>query len=206
MTQIYIIDDYTDFGIWYSIRNNLNVLETSPRTDDGKPFSTSDKPPGNWQLRYAMHQHATREAYAKAGIRKPEFDELPCVFAVRGHDGERTIHELCKARDTGKNLDFIARILGMDAMTSKPVGSEFLYVRVEVLPADPGRVMLLNGLDEKTSGRPVADIVPHTDPGAISFKHARLTAADEDDAYLRGWDLLPTPKRGAAINDYAVRL
>lgn len=122
MTQIYIIDDYTDFPIWDSIRERLGELETSPHTDDGKPFATTQKPQGDWQLRYAMHQHASREAYEKAGIREPKFDELPCVFAVRENDGERTIHELCKARDTSKSLDFIARILGLNILSAGTAG------------------------------------------------------------------------------------
>lgn len=85
-----------------------------------------------------------------------------------------------------------------------PIGSEWIYVRVEVLPADPGRVMLLNGLAEKTGSAPTPDLVPHTDPGAISFRHVRMVAKDQDDAYLKGWDLLPKPKPGAVCNDYVV--
>ena len=83
---------------------------------------------------------------------------------------------------------------------------KFLYVRAEVLPADPDRVMLLNSLVEHAGGRPTADVVPHTDPGGISFKHVQLAAADKDDAYLRGYDMLPAPKKGAVINDYVVCL
>lgn len=83
---------------------------------------------------------------------------------------------------------------------------EWLYVRVEVLPADPGRCMLLASLVEKTTGRPTADIVPHTDPGGISFQHVRLVANDEDDAYNQGWNLLPQPAQGSVCNDYVVQI
>jgi hypothetical protein len=114
MTQIYIIDDYTSFPIWDSIRERLGELETSPYTGDQKPFKTTQKPTGDWQLRYAMHQHASSAAYEKAGIREPKFEELPCVFAVRENGGKRTVHELCKAHDTSNSLAFISRILGLN--------------------------------------------------------------------------------------------
>lgn len=108
MTQIYVIDDYTDFPIWDSIRENLGKLETSPFSSSGKTFPTTQKPQGNWQLQYIMHQH-DQAAYPKAGIREPRFEELPCVFAVHENEEERTVRELCNARDTTKSLDFIAQ-------------------------------------------------------------------------------------------------
>lgn len=84
--------------------------------------------------------------------------------------------------------------------------AEFIYIRAEVQPANPETVALLNGLVEKVGGQPTPDIVPHTDPGGISFRHARLFAVDQDEAYLLGWDLLPPPAAGAVINDYVVCL
>ncbi len=83
---------------------------------------------------------------------------------------------------------------------------EWLYIRVEVLPADPERCMLLTALAEKTTGRPTADIVLHTDPGGISFQHVRLVANDEEDAYTQGWHLLPPPAKGSVCNDYVVQI
>lgn len=91
-------------------------------------------------------------------------------------------------------------------MTSKPTGSVFLYIRVEVMPADPGRVALMHGLLEDIGDPPAADTIPHTDPGSISFDHVELVALDEADAYRRGWTLLDPPRKGAVCNDYVVQL
>lgn len=80
--KCYVIDDYTEAPIWDGVQALLEPLETSPRLDSGEKHKHSSKPPGNWDLRYAMYPLASDGAFANAGIRKPEYKELPCVFIV----------------------------------------------------------------------------------------------------------------------------
>lgn len=84
----------------------------------------------------------------------------------------------------------------------------WVYVRAEVLPADPRRVTLLNGLVEKTGGAPAPDVIPHTDPGAISFQHTFVWASSESDAYCFGGRVLDKlgRKPGSVMNDYVVMM
>jgi hypothetical protein len=84
--------------------------------------------------------------------------------------------------------------------------STFLYIRAQVAPANPSRASLLNTLAEVATGSPAPDIIPHTEPGAISFEHVRLEAADEEEAYDRGYELLPPPEPGSVMNDYVIAL
>lgn len=82
----------------------------------------------------------------------------------------------------------------------------YIYIRVEVMPPDADRVALWQTLTEAATGNPVPDVIPHADPGGISFKHAFLFALDRDEAYSNGFDLLPPRKPGSVMNDYVVEL
>jgi hypothetical protein len=88
--------------------------------------------------------------------------------------------------------------------------SLYLYVQVQVQPADSDRATLLNGLVEKVTGTPQLDLIPHTDPGAISFSSVLVEAASDDEAYDTGYIKLKASghKRGqnAVMNDYVVNL
>lgn len=83
---------------------------------------------------------------------------------------------------------------------------EFIYIRVDVLPADPKRYSALAGILEKISGQSVPDVIPHTDSGAISFKHCRLMAKNEEEAYDIGYKLLTPQEKGSVINDYVIKV
>jgi hypothetical protein len=83
---------------------------------------------------------------------------------------------------------------------------KYICVRVEVGPADPDRVSLINSLIERYYWSPIPDVIPHTDPGAIEFCHAFLEADSEDDAYNRGPKLLPPRTPGTVVNDYVIAL
>jgi hypothetical protein len=82
---------------------------------------------------------------------------------------------------------------------------EYIYVRAEVMPCDTGSASLLNTLAEAVAG-PQPDVIPDMHAGDISFRHCRLIAEDDDDAYARGWPLLGEPREGAVCNDYVVCL
>jgi len=86
----------------------------------------------------------------------------------------------------------------------------YLYVQCQVLPANPESVSLLNGLVEKTSGQPQPDVIPHTDPGGISFAKMLVEASDEDEAYDSGFTLLEIEghkrQEGAVMNDWVIDL
>ncbi len=86
----------------------------------------------------------------------------------------------------------------------------FVYVQCQVLPADPDRVNLLNGLVEKTTGQAQPDVVPHADPGGISFADVLVEAIDEETAYDEGYKALEATgherQPGAVMNDYVIDL
>lgn len=86
----------------------------------------------------------------------------------------------------------------------------FVYVQVHVLPADPAAASLLNTLSEAATGNPVPDVIPHTDPSSISFRHCFITAADADEAYDVGYRELASKgvkcPENAVMNDYVVEL
>lgn len=86
----------------------------------------------------------------------------------------------------------------------------YLYVQVQVQPADPDRVTLLNGLVEKATETPQPDVIPHTDPGAISFANVLVEAASDDEAYDVGYATMEAGghERGqnAVMNDYVINL
>mgnify|MGYP001562528919 CR=1 FL=1 len=85
-------------------------------------------------------------------------------------------------------------------------GLDFLYIRAEVIATDPNLVMLTNGLAERADGQPRPDVVPPVHASCISFRHVRLIAKNEEDAYARGWSLLGDPPENAVCNDYVVPL
>ena len=87
-----------------------------------------------------------------------------------------------------------------------PNHRRFVYVRAQVAPPDPSRALLWQGLTEQATGHPVPDVIPHADPGGISFEHAFVCAEDEDDAYLLGHDALPPVTPGRVTNDYVIEL
>ncbi len=86
----------------------------------------------------------------------------------------------------------------------------FVYVQCQVTAADPDRVNLLNGLVEKTTGQAQPDVVPHADPGSISFADVLIEAYDADTAYDEGHKALEATghKRqpNSAMNDYVIDL
>jgi hypothetical protein len=65
---------------------------------------------------------------------------------------------------------------------------------------------LLNTLIETTGGKIQPDIIPHTDPSSISFKHTFVEADNIDEAYTLGGIRLSPPQKGAVINDYVVKI
>ncbi len=79
----------------------------------------------------------------------------------------------------------------------------WLYVQVHVEPADPERVNLMHGLAEKTGGPPVPDVIPHTDPGAITFRAAFVLAPTPEDAYTEALSV-PFPELPGVMNDWVV--
>lgn len=81
---------------------------------------------------------------------------------------------------------------------------KYVYIRVEVLPASPEQILLNNSLQEKINQNILPDIIPHTDPSSILFKHAFVEADDIDDAYLFGYRELSKPQIGSVCNDYVV--
>jgi hypothetical protein len=78
--HIVIVDDYTSYCLWDEL------LDAIPRLGS-RPAGMTDRhqglPPGNWDMLHAMHQKATDGLYAKAGITKPLFRQLPAVYAVK---------------------------------------------------------------------------------------------------------------------------
>jgi hypothetical protein len=82
----------------------------------------------------------------------------------------------------------------------------YLYVRAKVTPPCPHRSELFNTLLDKATDTPVPDVVPHADPGGISFSHCFVEAEDADDAYFQGGrsDQLPPRTPNTAMNDYVV--
>lgn len=86
----------------------------------------------------------------------------------------------------------------------------YLYVQVQVQPADPDRVNLLNGLVEKATNTPQPDVVPHTDPGGISFSNVLVEASSHEEAYDVGYVKMEAGghERGqnAVMNDYVINL
>lgn len=48
----------------------------------------------------------------------------------------------------------------------------YCIVEVQVFPADPGQATLLNTLVSTATGKEQPDVIPHTGPGDISFRHA----------------------------------
>lgn len=92
MTRFLIVDDYTSKAIWddFLLRAMLG-LKSKPMHWEDCPQNTL--PEGNWTMANGMHPMASDGAYARFGVRKPAYEELPVVFAVKS-DG--SVEEQCQ--------------------------------------------------------------------------------------------------------------
>jgi hypothetical protein len=103
MKTFYIAEDYTAKSIWDQfLLVEMLTLPSKPHAWD-RPENTL--PEGNWEVCLCMWQHASDNAWRKAGIPKPQFDELPCIFCV---DENGTVDVQYNLADAAQAAAFIA--------------------------------------------------------------------------------------------------
>jgi hypothetical protein len=85
--------------------------------------------------------------------------------------------------------------------------NNYIYIRSEICNNDMENANLTMALLEKAKGKPVSDVIPKIDPGMISFRHAVITAKNDDEAYLLGdRHLGPLKPETIGFNDYLIKL
>jgi len=80
MKNFLVIDDYSTCAIWDSLI--LRAMLSLPTKPKGWPRPENTNPEGEWLLSYGMYPMATPDAYRKAGIQKPQVEELPVIFCL----------------------------------------------------------------------------------------------------------------------------
>ena len=86
MRRFFVIEDYTACAIWSEL--TMTELLKLPSKPQGWDRPENTLPEGDWELAYGIHQMTIDGAYQKAGIPKPEFEDLPTLFCV---DGDKVI-------------------------------------------------------------------------------------------------------------------
>lgn len=102
-THFVVVDDYTDYSLWDLLMEAVPEFGSRPK---GKSWAElfPQLPEGNWMFLHVMHSMATDGLYAKGGITKPEFEQLPAVYAIQ--HGKKVGKYVMNA-DKGTALEFI---------------------------------------------------------------------------------------------------
>jgi hypothetical protein len=87
-----VVDDYTSYGLFDELTfRGFPLIGSKPRGADSPAV-----PEGKWRMVNVMHSMASDRLYAKAGIAKPTFEQLPALYAIT--QGELIGHCVFNAR------------------------------------------------------------------------------------------------------------
>lgn len=89
--HIFVVDDYTSYCLWdHLLCDGVERIGLRPQVNGWLEHNPkhSELPEGNWAPLNIMHTMGTDALYGKAGITKPDFEQLPAVYAVKHGEPE----------------------------------------------------------------------------------------------------------------------
>ncbi len=98
-----VVDDYTSHSLWDELVPALPQIGSRPAGATWE-HQHPDLPEGSWAFLHAIHNMASDGLYAKGGITKPTFEQLPAVYAIQ--HGQSVGHYVLNA-NIGIAVEFI---------------------------------------------------------------------------------------------------